>query len=338
MTYLPKESVVGVWRWGSKAFLVGPKVVFQTVGPSSKKSGKWLVCTVQKRKSYVMRYDQIMKKNYLEQAINAAIVAGKSIMEVYMDGEIGVELKADNSPLTKADKASNAIITDFLQPTDLPIISEENKAMDYGIRQHWEKLWIVDPLDGTKEFIERNGEFTVNIALIVHGKPILGVIFIPVSRTLYYADVVQKKAFKALLDPNGTPLGNWFQDALGLVPVKRKEPGTIIVGSRSHMDKKTRQYIEAMRQQQSPISFVTRGSSLKFCMVAEGEADRYSRFAPTMEWDTAAGQAICEAVGLRVISQDTLRPLVYNKPNLANDPFMVEKEGTETNVASNPSS
>ncbi len=267
-----------------------------------------------------------MMKNYLELSIKAAIAAGKSIMEVYLDREIEVELKEDRSPLTKADKLSNSVINEFLQLTHLPIISEENKEIDYSVRQHWEKLWIVDPLDGTKEFVDRNGEFTVNIALIGQGKPLLGVIFIPVSRTLYYADVTQKKAYKVVLDENFTPLENWFLNALSLKPAKRKTRETIIVGSRSHMNKETEEYIGQMRQRYGPIEFVSKGSSLKFCMVAEGGADFYPRFGPTMEWDTAAGQAICEAVGLSVISQETLQGLTYNKPNVLNGPFIVQRQ------------
>ena len=265
-----------------------------------------------------------MIKNYLELAIRASVAAGKRIMDVYTNENIELEVKDDNSPLTKADRTSNAIINNFLETTAIPIISEENKEADYAVREGWERCWIVDPLDGTKEFIKRNGEFTVNIALIQHGKPLLGVIFTPVSRELYYADVAQKKAYKVVLDENFTHLENWLDNSLRIKPNKRKADRIKIVGSRSHMNKETKEYIGQLRQQFAAIEIVPKGSSLKFCMVAEGKADLYPRFGATMEWDTAAGQAICEAVGLRVISIDSLQNLTYNKPNLLNSYFIVE--------------
>jgi len=267
-----------------------------------------------------------MMKTHLELAIRAAVKAGVRIIELYANEDFKLEVKEDNSPLTEADRASNAIINDFLETTDIPIISEENKEVDYSIRKDWERCWIVDPLDGTKEFIKRNGEFTVNIALVQHGKPLLGVIFSPVSRELYYADVSQRKAYKVVLDEDFNHVGSWFDDTLSIQPKETEWDNIRVVGSRSHMNQETKEHIEQLRQQYATVEIVPKGSSLKFCMVAEGKADLYPRFAPTMEWDTAAGQAICEAIGLKVISPDLNQKLTYNKPSLLNSYFIVQRE------------
>ena len=264
-----------------------------------------------------------MNKN-LEIAINASLQAGRVIMEVY-NAAIEVEYKEDKSPLTQADKASNEIINAFLRPTEIPIISEENKQIDYNKRKQWQTYWIVDPVDGTKEFIKRNGEFTVNIALVHCGKPLLGVIYVPATKVLYAADISDNTCFKSILNrhdsstaqvlSNSTPLGQNFKNTEEIR----------IVGSRSHMNKETQDFIQTIEKTGKKVAIVSKGSSLKFCLVAEGEADIYPRFAPTMEWDTAAGQAICEAVGLKVIDQSTGAPLLYNKENLLNNYFLVSR-------------
>lgn len=265
-------------------------------------------------------------KEELSIAIQAGIEAGKVIMEIYQNGNFEIESKDDDSPLTLADKKANDIINSFLQPTHIPIISEENKQVDYNERKDWEKCWIVDPLDGTKEFIKKNGEFTVNIALISNNQPVLGVIVAPALNTLYFADVLEKKAFK-LSSLDNFNFNNLKEQA------KEISPSTIngkikVVGSRSHMNEETRQFIENLWEKyQREIEVVSKGSSLKFCLVAEGEAQIYPRFAPTMEWDTAAGQAICEAVGLRCVSRDTGRSMNYNRENLLNGHFFVSYEG-----------
>ncbi len=259
----------------------------------------------------------------LDIAINAAVDAGKVILKVYGLPVIETKKKSDSSPLTLADTKANAKINSYLRKTDYPIISEENKQKDFEERQHWSTCWIVDPLDGTKEFIKRNGEFTVNIALCKDGNPILGVIYVPVTKALYYADVNSQKAFKTLLDDQHR-IPELFADKDRIYPRSETKNELLrVVGSRSHMNAETTQFIDEAKLDFEKVEVVSKGSSLKFCLVAEGEADVYPRFAPTMEWDTAAGHAICSAVGLRVISQETRSDLMYNKANLLNSHFLV---------------
>jgi len=257
-------------------------------------------------------------------AIDASIIAGKVIMEVYEKPHFESELKEDQSPLTEADMAANKVIISSLADTAYPIISEENKNSDYNIRKNWEHCWIVDPLDGTKEFIKRNGEFTVNIALCKNGIPILGVIYVPVTRELYYADVHKKEAFKTILDQDHI-VSKLFDATDRIYPAKTNTKLIRVMGSRSHMNQMTLDYIAALEQTYEKVEIVSKGSSLKFCLVAEGVADVYPRFAPTMEWDTAAGQAICSAVGLKVDARDTKNPLLYNKADLLNPYFIVHQ-------------
>ncbi|MCB0382498.1 MAG: 3'(2'),5'-bisphosphate nucleotidase CysQ [Psychroserpens sp.] len=263
-----------------------------------------------------------MNKN-LKTAIEASLKAGEVIMQVY-DTAFDVEIKDDKSPLTEADKKANDVINSFLKPTPIPIISEENKQIDYSIRKQWPTCWIVDPVDGTKEFIKRNGEFTVNIALVNHGKPELGVIYVPATKTLYFADVLNQHAYKTELSSHNTTVENVLQNATKLQP-KDVTNNIEVVGSRSHMSQETLDFVEALKASGNEVEIVSKGSSLKFCLVAEGNADIYPRFAPTMEWDTAAGQAICNAVGVEVISEDTKQPLLYNKEDLLYPWFIVSK-------------
>ena len=258
----------------------------------------------------------------LKIAIEASLKAGEIIMEVY-NTPFNVELKDDKSPLTEADKKANDIINSFLVPTEIPIISEENKQTDYSIRKNWETCWVVDPVDGTKEFIKRNGEFTVNIALVTDGKPVLGVIYVPAVKTLYYADVSNQEGFKVELDDHNTPIDYVLEHAVKLEPKGAGSNPIQVVGSRSHMSQDTLDYVDTLKTDGKEVEIVSKGSSLKFCLVAEGNADVYPRFAPTMEWDTAAGQSICNAVGIDVISKETNSTLLYNKENLLNPFFLV---------------
>ena len=260
----------------------------------------------------------------LKIAIEAALRAGKEIMEVY-NSVFEVEYKDDNSPLTEADKKANEIINSFLIPTQIPIISEENKQIDFSTRKNWKKCWVVDPVDGTKEFVKRNGEFTVNIALIENGNPNLGVIYVPAIKVIYYADVLKKLAFKAELNLHDTSIEEVQKKSIPLKPKQGVSNTIQVVGSRSHMNQDTLDFIEKLKRDGKQIEIVSKGSSLKFCLVAEGNADVYPRFAPTMEWDTAAGQAICNAVGFEVISKETNKQLMYNKENLLNPWFLVSK-------------
>lgn len=260
----------------------------------------------------------------LKTAIEASLHAGKVIMQVY-DTTFDVELKDDKSPLTEADKQANDVINSYLKNTEFPIISEENKQTDFSIRKDWTTCWVVDPVDGTKEFIKRNGEFTVNIALVTNGKPKLGVIYMPTTKTLYVADVDKHLGFKSELKDHDSSIETIIEKAIMLQPKATGSKQLQVVGSRSHMSQETLDFVETLKSKGKDVEIVSKGSSLKFCLVAEGNADVYPRFAPTMEWDTAAGQAICNAVGVEVISNDTNKPLLYNKENLLNPWFLVSK-------------
>lgn len=262
-----------------------------------------------------------MMKSYLYTAIQAAIDGGKAIMEIYAT-DFDVTIKDDESPLTIADKNANAIINDYLKTTPIPIISEENKQLAYTDRKDWKSCWIVDPLDGTKEFIKRNGEFTVNIALVREGAPFLGVIYIPVSKTLYFTSEDGTSSYKYTVDvEKEIDVEEISANAIEISPSIREET-VKVMGSRSHLNDATKEFISEIEKHHN-VAIVSRGSSLKFCVIAEGEAHIYPRFAPTMEWDTAAGHAICKAVGVEVIDQETQQPLQYNKENLLNPYFLV---------------
>ena len=261
-------------------------------------------------------------KKLLKIAIEAAIEAGEEIMKIYVN-DFEVELKSDNSPLTMADQNANTVINSYLIKTNIPIISEENKQTDFSERKDWKTCWMVDPLDGTKEFVKRNGEFTVNIALIENNQPILGVIYVPVTKTLYYATVGDQNAYKTILQNHKVVVGELFAATDEIKPANPNTDTIKIVGSRSHKSPETEAYIKSVEAKGKQVEIVSKGSSLKFCLVAEGEATIYPRFAPTMEWDTAAGHAICNAVGLKVKHTSADTALQYNKENLLNPYFIV---------------
>ena len=254
-------------------------------------------------------------------AIKAAIEASKGILTIYKSDDFEIETKEDNSPLTKADKAAHKIISSILQESKIPILSEEGKSIPYETRKYWNKLWIVDPIDGTKEFIKRNGEFTVNIALIENNKPAIGVILAPDSGVLYFSEK-NIGAFKSTTNLDYFNPENLLAEALPL-PLNHENKAYTVVASRSHLSKETKAYVENLKAKHGEVKFISKGSSLKLCMVAEGMANCYPRFAPTMEWDTAAGQAICEAAGLQVIDFKTKKSMIYNREDLLNNWFIV---------------
>ncbi len=256
-------------------------------------------------------------------AVEATLEAGKEIMRIYESDDFGVSFKDDDSPLTKADTAAHEIIYKLLSTTNYPVLSEEGKHLPYDERKKWKTLWIVDPIDGTKEFIKKNGEFTVNIALVEDQLPMLGVIFIPAKAELYYA-TKNRGAFKAIgVDVNAS-VEQIVASSLKL-PLDMPSKLYTIIASRSHPSLEVEAFIEKSRQEKGEIDLVSKGSSLKFCLMAEGSADCYPRFAPTMEWDTAAGQAICNAVGIDVIDIGTNENMKYNRQNLLNNSFVVQK-------------
>jgi 3'(2'), 5'-bisphosphate nucleotidase len=245
----------------------------------------------------------------LQLAISASEAACKEILEVYNSDDFQTESKGDNSPLTLADKKAHHIISSILSSSNLPILSEEGKHTSYEERKSWKKFWLVDPLDGTKEFLKRNGEFTVNIALIDNQQPVLGVVAIPVTGDVFYAQ--QKSG--AFVKRGGNVIALPLRSAIDL-----KKAGVRVVASRSHMSDETQAFIESLAE---PI-LVSQGSSLKFMLLAEGKADVYPRFAPTMEWDTAAAHAIVNETGISVLQKDTSTPLLYNKVDLLNPYFL----------------
>lgn len=259
-------------------------------------------------------------RSLLNIIVKASIEAGAEILKIYDQDDFGIQQKNDASPITLADKNANAVINKHLKPTEIPIISEENNIAEFEERKSWSRCWIVDPLDGTKEFIKRNGEFTVNIALVENGVPIMGVIYVPVSRDLYYGIVSEGKAYKI----------NTFNFSVDFLdkstPLSGKESNTSVVkvmGSRSHLSSETEKYINKIRESGKEVSFVSIGSSIKFCYLADGKASIYPRFSPTMEWDTCAGDAICSAVGLKVVDAISKKRLLYNKKELVNPSFIV---------------
>jgi len=236
--------------------------------------------------------------------------AGAVILDIYNTADFGVEQKSDDSPLTRADRDANKVICDGLEALEvkIPIISEENKAIPYEERKNFEYAWLVDPLDGTKEFIKRNGEFTVNIALIHNNQIVLGVVYTPVSDDLYWA-VKGEGAY--LVKEEGTT-------KLNAKNFTMTDEGLGVVCSRSHLNEATQAFVDAL---DNPAR-VPKGSSLKFLILAQGGAHLYPRLAPTMEWDTGAAQIVLEEAGGKVIAQDTNAPLQYNKENLLNPYFI----------------
>ena len=269
-----------------------------------------------------------MERQYILDAIDAALCAGKDILSIYNDptSDFQIEKKADNSPLTIADKKAHAAIAGYLQKTPYPLLSEEGKHLPYTERCAWTTLWIVDPLDGTKEFIKRNGEFTVNIALVQNAVPVMGVIYVPVKKELYFA-VEGTGAYKCSgivgLEDEGVTLQQMIEKSKRM-PLADARDHFIAVASRSHLTPETETYIADLKKKHGNVELISSGSSIKICLVAEGKADVYPRFAPTMEWDTAAGHAIARAAGMEVYQAGKEEPLRYNKEDLLNPWFIVE--------------
>jgi len=266
-------------------------------------------------------------KRLLLSAICTAIEGGMAIREIYAT-DFAVEKKADESPLTLADQRSHKIIEKALLPFGIPILSEEGRKIPYEERAGWNPLWIVDPLDGTKEFVKRNGEFTVNIALVKDHRPVMGVIYVPVTDVLYYGETglgAHKLAGAEAIISDGNDM-EVIQSASVSLPIREDpcDPYTI-VGSRSHATEALEQFVEEKRKEHGEVNFISAGSSLKICLVAEGSADIYPRLAPTMEWDTAAGQAIAEAAGAAMVVHETNEPLRYNRQELLNPRFVVKR-------------
>jgi 3'(2'), 5'-bisphosphate nucleotidase len=253
--------------------------------------------------------------------IEASLKAGEEILRVYAK-DFQVETKSDESPLTEADKNAHLAIMSFLEQTGLPILSEEGKHMDYSERKDWNQFWLVDPLDGTKEFVKKNGEFTVNIALIENGLPVYGIIYAPVLKKLFVGNVGNEAWIAENIETSST-VDFVLEQKISIPKSKCAEP-YIVVASRSHFSPETQEFVDEMKKEKGEIDFASMGSSLKICLVAEGVADIYPRFGPTMEWDTGAGHAIAKAAGKMVTDHSTGKEMRYNKENLLNNWFIVE--------------
>lgn len=267
----------------------------------------------------------------LHQAIIAAVLGGDEILSVY-DTDFSVEIKEDKSPVTKADKKASEKISQVLSSFNIPVLSEEGDPIDFSIRKHWKTLWIIDPLDGTKEFVKRNGEFTVNIALIDNNVPILGVIYSPVFKDIYFAAKgigsfkIHRHDFIPFIDEiTQSSLENLFRVAKKL-PIKSERKNYVVVASRSHMSSETYYHIEDIKNHYKEVEIVTTGSSIKLCWIAEGVADEYPRFGPTMEWDTAAGHAILKEAGCELIDYKTNEPMLYNREAMLNNWFIAKRQ------------
>ncbi len=256
-------------------------------------------------------------------ALQAALEAGEKILQVYAQ-DFAVDYKSDYSPLTLADRLAHEAIQKRLEPSGILLISEEGDSLSYTERALHRQVWIVDPLDGTKEFVKRNGEFTVNIALIEEGYPVLGVVYAPVSGRLYAGDQ-ETGLYVALWHNDTVPSLAELSSLLKKIEPRPRPEGQIrIVASRSHMSEETAAFIREKEKQYGKVELLSMGSSLKICLVAEGLADIYPRFAPTMEWDTAAGQAVAEAAGKSVKTYPSGRRMQYNRENQLNGWFVVE--------------
>lgn len=258
-------------------------------------------------------------------AVKAAIKAGEEILKIY-EQDFTIETKQDASPLTEADRQSNKVILEKIEPTGIPIISEEIKNMDYQERANWQQCWMVDPLDGTKEFIKKNGEFTVNIALIEQGQPVLGVVYIPVTRKLFFATAELGSFVYTFHENEKMPdMTSLLKRAEKLDAPPLPDVYTI-VASRSHLSPETKDFIDECKKKYREVALISKGSSIKLCLVAEGKAHVYPRIAPTMEWDTAAAHAVAKFAGCSVLDYHTRKELQYNKENLRNPYFIVLRE------------
>jgi 3'(2'), 5'-bisphosphate nucleotidase len=268
-----------------------------------------------------MNNNTIIHSYLYSAALQAALEAGKKALS-FFGSEYSIKYKTDSSPVTDADMAAHQVIHDRLQPFGLPMLSEESTIFDYEERQHWQQFWLIDPLDGTKEFISGNGEFTVNIALIVEQTPVFGVVYAPVPDVMYFGfDNGSYKVEKA----SERSQAELSLEAILLTAVKLPCSNTstfTVVASRSHLNKETADFIENLKLKHGKISKITKGSSLKLCAVAEGSANMYPRIGPTMEWDIAAGHAVLKFADGSVKATADSVDLKYNKPDLRNPDFV----------------
>jgi 3'(2'), 5'-bisphosphate nucleotidase len=271
------------------------------------------------------------QREYLvPKAYNAALRAGAAILDVYRRrGEYGIDLKRDHTPITEADRRAHEVIKEYLGPTHVPLLSEEGREMRFDERKDWDMFWLVDPLDGTKEFIKGNNEFTVNIALVVNNRPVVGVIYVPYFNKIYFCEKGHGSFMKSGVEPDAGAefaYADVFSGAVGL-PLRGEcnNPLRIAV-SRSHKTPETESMVAAMRERFPDAEVVEQGSSYKFCLLAEGSVDYYPRTTHTYEWDTAAGEIILSDTGGTTKSLPELGKFAYNKESLLN-PWFVCRSG-----------
>jgi 3'(2'), 5'-bisphosphate nucleotidase len=265
------------------------------------------------------------KNELLKIAILAALDAGEEILKVY-ETDFYVETKSDHTPVTLADKGASRRILNVLSQSSLPIICEEEEVKTYSVRKNWKAFWMVDPLDGTKEFIKRSGEFSVNIALIENGAPTVGVIYTPVLKDLYFS-TTGKSSYKlknaeTYIQSSAT---DWFEKIIPAsqkLPLQKLPKNYTIVASRSYLSRAVNARIDKLTKVYGFVDVINIGSSIKQCWVAEGKAHEYPRYGTTMEWDTAAGQCILEGAGKNLIDLDTMLPMRYNKEKMENNFFV----------------
>jgi len=266
-------------------------------------------------------------------SIHAAIEAGNAILQVYRSSDFKVELKADKSPLTLADRNAHEIIMQHLSKFDIPVLSEEGKNIPYDKRKSWNTFWLVDPLDGTKEFIKKNGEFTVDKNILYFASSKMGSYLADLSQI---GDWLNSKIGNPgrsanLSDSTAAEIVTELTGKSTKLPINQSTSRLYtIAGSRSHATPELEAFVEEKRKEYGEVEFISAGSSLKLCLVAEGRADIYPRTGPTMEWDTAAGQAVVENAGGKVLQYETEQPLLYNKENLLNPWFVAQKLKAES--------
>jgi 3'(2'), 5'-bisphosphate nucleotidase len=266
-------------------------------------------------------------KELLKLAITAAFKGGEEILKIYTT-DFYVETKSDNTPVTLADKNSGKCISKILAASNIPIISEEEEICDYSIRKNWDRVWIVDPLDGTKEYVKRNGEFAVNIALVEKGKPVIGIIYSPVLKDIYFA-AANMGSYKItqndnILELTKSSLPENLLEFARKLPLQKLPKNYTIVASRSHLSREVNERVDELKKIYGVVDIINVGSSIKQCWVAEGKAHEYPRYGTTMEWDTAAGQCILEESGGQLLDMGTGLPMKYNRENMKNNFFVAK--------------
>lgn len=271
------------------------------------------------------------KEYLLPKALNAALRAGSAILDIYNSPEhADFDLKKDRTPITVADRLSHEIIKRYLSCTRIPTLSEEGREMLYEERKDWDLFWMVDPLDGTKEFIKGNGEFTVNIALLVDNRPVFGVVYVPYKEVVYFNDpdrgAFRREAVKADAEAE-LAYADIFSGAMKIPPRKLPTRPVTVATSRSHNNPETFAAIDRLRAKYPDLTVIEQGSSYKFCLIAEGSVDYYVRTSATYEWDTAAGETVLAATGGETLSYPEGEKLLYNKESVVNPFFFCRRKG-----------